>query len=156
MLLSEVEHNTEIVRTVRETRPALIGSPNLSLIKTETWRATRAKVAKLVPSELLEDLESYYAPLETLLTLLKFEGRLQETGERWLRAALSEKLGEELTRSRDPFTEYAIRMLEMQNRVREQITEYLDRTAIDNLLLEFIQWLERQRRHRTNSSGEEE
>lgn len=124
LLLAEIEHNAEVVDTARRDRPALIGSPNLSYMKTETWRATRARASQLVPRELLASLEDYYTPLEILLTLLKFEGTNQSAGERWLRAALAEKLGEDRV-AQDPPVRYAMKALDAQERAREQVTEYL-------------------------------
>ena len=36
LLLAEIEHNIEVVRTVRESRPALLGSPDLPSLRTDT------------------------------------------------------------------------------------------------------------------------
>ena len=104
LLQAEIEHNIEVVRTVRESRPALLGSPDLRFMKIETWRATRTRATQLLPDELFKDIENYYSLLETVLTLLGFRNLGGEVGERWLRGAIARKLGEEVPRSRDPFT----------------------------------------------------
>ena len=49
LLLAEIEHNAEVVRTVRERRPALIGSPDLPSMKTEVWRDSRPETARKGP-----------------------------------------------------------------------------------------------------------
>ena len=46
LLLAEIEHNAEVVRTVRERRPALIGSLDLPSMKTEVWRDSRPETAR--------------------------------------------------------------------------------------------------------------
>lgn len=125
LLLAEIKHNVEVVNTAQQDRPGLVGSPNLSYMKTETWRATRVRSTQLVPRELLGCLEDYYTPLETLLTLLKFEGpQRKSAGDRWLRAALAERFGEEQV-ALDPPVRYAMRTLDAQRRAKDQITEYL-------------------------------
>ncbi len=48
-------------------------------MKTETWRATRTRTAQLVPRKLLTALERYYVPLETLLTMLRYEEAKRKT-----------------------------------------------------------------------------
>ncbi len=53
LLQAEIEHNIEVVRTVRESRPGLLGSPDLRFMKIETWRATRTRATQLLPDELL-------------------------------------------------------------------------------------------------------
>lgn len=76
---------------------------------------------------MIEALNGYYSPLETLLTLLAFENLPEDFAERWLRGAIGERLGEEFPRSRDPYTEYAMRTLSAQDVVRDQIKAYLAR-----------------------------
>jgi len=93
-------------------------------MKTETWRATRTRATQLLPGELLTSLEEYYTPLETLLTLLEFEGTNKSAGERWLRVALSQKLGEEKVALDRPTT-YALKTLDAQDEVYEQISDQL-------------------------------
>ncbi len=57
-----------------------------------------------------------------------------EYGERWLRGALSQKLGQELPRSRDPFTWYTMKTVEAQEHVPAIISDYLGRSWPANLL----------------------
>ena len=126
LLLAEIKHNREVARTARgeEDRPRQVGSSNLAFMKTETWRATRTRATQLLPGELLTSLEEYYTPLETLLTLLEFEGTNKSAGERWLRVALSQKLGEEKVALDRPTT-YALKTLDAQDEVYEQISDQL-------------------------------
>jgi hypothetical protein len=118
----------------------------LYLMKTETWRATRARTVQLVPSKLLAALEDYYVPLETLLTMLRYEeakrkttgneearpnvagdeehrARVASAGERWLRNALREAFGDEA--KLDRATQYAEKALDAQQEARGQLEEYL-------------------------------
>jgi hypothetical protein len=126
LLLAEIEHNREVARTARgeEDRPRQVGSSNLAFMKTETWRATRTRATQLLAGELLTSLEEYYTPLETLLTFLEFEGTNKSAGERWLRVALSQRLGEEKVALDRPTT-YALKTLDAQDAVYEQISDQL-------------------------------
>jgi hypothetical protein len=130
LLLAEIEHNIEVVRTVRESRPALLGSPDLPSLRTDTWRDTRARAAQLLPENLLSGVEGYYSLLETLLTLLRFQNMGGEYGECWLRGALSQKLGQDVPRSRDPFTCYTMKTVEAQEHVQGIISVYLGRANL--------------------------
>src|SRR3712207_1308457 len=62
LLLAEIEHNAEVVRTVWESgKPSLIGSPNIRLMTSRTWRDTQARAAQLLPDDLFD--ESAHADL---------------------------------------------------------------------------------------------
>jgi hypothetical protein len=133
LLLAEIKHNREVARTARgeEDRPRQVGSSNLAFMKTETRRATRIRATQLVPGELLTSLEEYYTPLETLLTLLEFEGTNKSAGERWLRVALSQKLGEDKVALDHPTT-YTLKTLNAQDEVYEKISAELGLTCDNN------------------------
>jgi hypothetical protein len=150
LLRGEITHNEEVVRSAEEdeSRVEQISSPRLSLMKTETWRATRTRTVQLVPSKLLTALEDYYVPLETLLTMLRYEeakrkttgnkearpnvagdeehrARVASAGERWLRSALREAFGDEAKLNRA--TEYAEKAIDAQKEARKRLDEYLAR-----------------------------
>ena len=149
LLLGEIGHNEEVVKGAKEdeSRAEQIGSPRLYLMKTETWRATRTRTAQLVPSKLLTALEDYYVPLETLLTMLRYEeakrktsgneeARSSVTGEehkarvasaeqRWFRRALREAFGDEA--KLDRATEYAEKTFDAQEDARRRLQEYIDK-----------------------------
>lgn len=124
LLLAEIDHNVEVVEAVGQTKPALISSPDLPSMKMEAWRGTRVRVAQLLPEDLLTDLQAYYSPLETLLTLLTFSNAGSNAGNRWLRAAIAEDLGE-VPRPRDPYVEYMKKTLDAQDQVRTRVANHL-------------------------------
>lgn len=135
LLLAEMEHNVEVVRTIQNSRGALVGSRDLPLMRVDTWRDTRVRAAQLLHSRLLSDVVGgYYSALEALLTLLRFSDMGGERGERWLRAAIGKRLGEEIPRSRDPWTWYSLKTVEGQERVPEIISAYLGRPWPANLV----------------------
>lgn len=144
LLLAEIEHNVEVVRTVRESKPALIGSPDLPFMKTDAWQATRLRAAQLLPDQLFSDLEVYYSLLETLLTLLGFHNLGGEFGERWIRGAFARKLGREVPGSRDPFTWYTMETVEAQEKIPGRISAYLQRSWTENALQELRRWRQQQ------------
>ena len=76
----------------------------------------------------VKEVDGYYAPLEKLLSLLRMQGSMDEFMERWLRSAAAELKPEwDVPRSRNPYVEYMIQILEAQDRARDRITEYLVR-----------------------------
>jgi hypothetical protein len=105
LLLAEIEHNGEVIRTVservREGGPIedLIGHPNFETLKMRTWRDVQRRAAALLPSDLMEALDSYYSPLETLLTLAGFPNMVSDSFDRTLRAFIQEAKPEWLRRS---------------------------------------------------------
>jgi hypothetical protein len=112
-------------------------------------------VEEAVRGVAVDVLLSYYSLLETWLTLLRFRGMGEEQAERWLRSIISEKLGEEFPRSRDPWICYRNRTTEAQERVQEDITAYLDRDIPpwgDRLTAATVRWLERQQRRRSRAN----
>lgn len=60
-------------------------------MRTDTWRDLRKTAARLLPDNLRQALNDYYSPLQTLLTLLQFENRVNDRADRLLREAIKEK-----------------------------------------------------------------
>jgi hypothetical protein len=126
LLRAEIEHNAEVVRTVRESgRPSLIGSPNIRLMTARTWREPQARGAQLLPNELFGELDGYYSLLERMLTLLSFSDASKEHHNQLLRSLFAKKMGEEFPRTADPWGWYRDLTLEAQDQVKLRIDEYL-------------------------------
>ena len=85
LLLAEIDHNSEVVRTIadrRDKRPVdWIGHPDLPSMKVEVWRDLQGRAPALLPSELTKALLGYCAQLETSLTLLHSENAVNDMGE---------------------------------------------------------------------------
>src|SRR5215217_1236069 len=69
LLLAEIDHNDEVMRTIGEVTNDLLGSPAFPLLSTETWRDAQGRAAALLPDGLSVTLTVYYSLLETSLTL---------------------------------------------------------------------------------------
>lgn len=155
LLLAEIEHNAEVARTIVESgKPSLIGSPDVRLMKTQTWQDTRVRAAQLLPDDLLTVLQGYYSPLETLLTLLGFADFGKEVAERNLRRIFAEELGEDFPRSRDPWIWHARTTIEAQDLARQLIVDHLEekRSPLgDRLTVAVVQWLQHQQQRRLGS-----
>jgi hypothetical protein len=123
-VLAEIEHNKEVLDIIRPTNPSLIGSPDLSRTKTETWRGVRVRVTQLATKELTETLNSYYSSIDVLVTLMSFDSAKSEYMERWLRGVIQRDLGRDVPRSRNPFTEYADLTFNRQDEARDLINWY--------------------------------
>lgn len=144
LLLAEIEHNGEVVRTVWESgKPSLVGSPNIRLMTARTWRETQARGAQLLPNELFGELDVYYSLLERLLTLLNFRDMGREHQHQFLRSLFAKKLGEEFPRSADPWIWYRDQTLEAQDLAKRRIEEYLARPWWGLLFLRADQWTRR-------------
>jgi hypothetical protein len=124
LLSSEIQHNAVVAETIRESGQFLISADATARMTTATWRASRGAAVSLPPA-LLEDLDDYYQPLEILLTLRKFPGVQEERMERFIRKILSEELGGEFVRSKDPWGDYERKMTEAQERTQGRIRDYL-------------------------------
>lgn len=98
---------------------------------------------ELLPDDLSVTLNDYYAPLQTLLTLLTFNNLSNERTNRVVREAYTEMTGKEVPANRNPWNEYLNATLEAQERVRVQINAYLARPWDQRLLLRLVRWLER-------------
>jgi len=119
LLLSELEHNAEMLQISEETGQGLaFGEP---LLNTATWHKNRARAAQLLGPDLLADLGHYYGALEMMQTLFRYPGRDQERLERMTRKMLGELLGKEFPRSRDPWNDYQKALTESEAKLREQL-----------------------------------
>jgi len=96
LLLAEIEHNAEVVRTVQDrTNPDqamedLIGHPLFQTQKVRTWDNVQERAAALLPDDLMAALDGYYAPLETLLTLVRFPNMVSDSFGRSFRGLIQE------------------------------------------------------------------
>jgi hypothetical protein len=127
LILAEIRHNTEVVRTIEERGGDLTASPDfLPSMSTETWRDVRKSAAKLLSDDLRQVLNDYYSPLQTLLTLLQFENRVSDRADRSLRGAIKEQFPEEeVALTRNPYHEYRDRVLQAQGEAQNRIEQYL-------------------------------
>jgi hypothetical protein len=146
LLLAEINHNAEVTRTIGETTWDLLSSPDFPNLTTETWREVQGRAAALLPDELSITLNGYYSPLQTLLTLLAFEKRINERTNREIRRAYAEMTGKEVPATRNPWNEYLRATLDAQERARERIIKYLTLRWDDRLLLRVRWWVEGRRR----------
>jgi hypothetical protein len=115
LLLAEIEHNAEVTKTIGEATSDLLSSQEFSRsMNTETWRDVRTKAARLLPQEMRKALVDYYAPLQTLKTLLTFSGVGNDRMNRSLRG------------QRNPYEEYLNKTLDQQGKTQAQIETYLE------------------------------
>jgi hypothetical protein len=154
LLLTEINHNDEVARTIGETTWDLLSSKDFPSMRAETWRNVQGRAAALLPDDEFVTLNGYYAPL---LTLLTFSNRSNERTNRVIRKAYTKLTGKEVPANRDPWNEYLNATLEELERARVQINIYLARPWDQRLLLRFARWLERQggrlRRGREETDG---
>jgi hypothetical protein len=144
LLASEIEHNAVVMQTIQDSDTQLLASCNLTLMKTEAWRASRASAAALSPT-LLKTLDDYYRPLETLLTLQRFSDADEERMKRLKINTMGEILGlERLPRSHDPWGEAERSMLEAQQRAQGRVRKYLGSPIWGPVLLGADRWARRQ------------
>jgi hypothetical protein len=157
LLLAEFDHNDEVARTIGETTWDLLSSPDFPSITDKTWRNVQGRAAALLTDDLSVTLNGYYAPLQTLLTLLTFSNLSNERTNRVIREAYTEMTGKEVPANRNPWNEYLDATLKAQDRARERINSYLARPWDQRLLLRLVGWLERLgwrlRRDREETNG---
>jgi len=127
LILTEIQHNTEVVRTIEERGGDLLVSPDFLLsMSTETWIDVRKSAAKLLSDDLRQVLNDYYSPLQTLLTLLKFEKGPSDRMDRALRGVIKEAAPEiEVALTRNPYQEYREDMLRAQEKALKRLEDYL-------------------------------
>jgi hypothetical protein len=150
LVAAELDHNAEVLRTTTERRGDRIidwvGAPDLPSLKTDTWRDVRGRVAALMPNVLTDDLNSYYSPLETLLTLLTFQDAALDSGERDLRRYIGEQAPDvNVALTRNPYEQCLVDMTNAQDTARSRIDGYLSLSWLEPLVLSFRGWRERQR-----------
>ena len=133
LLLTEISHNGEVIRTVQDrinpdqAMEDLIGHPHFSTQKVKTWDNVQETAAALLPDDLMAALDEYYAPLETLLTLVRFPNMASDSFDRTLRGEIQEmKPAWSVAATRQPY--------------REQLQKLLD-ARIGSVLDALVSWL---------------
>jgi hypothetical protein len=122
LLLAELEHNAEVIRTIYDrmnpgqAMEDLIAHPHFANQKAKTWQGVQERAAALLPDDLMAALQEYYAPLETLLTLVRFPSMTSDSFERILRGA-----------TRQPYREQLDKLLKAQDDTPPKIKGYLAR-----------------------------
>ena len=127
LLLSEVRHNAELVALVRKSGDGTIKLTDIAAMKAEVWRESRARAARLLPLEMLLDLDSYYSRLETLLSLRHLTLSTEMMQGRWTLAVIEGKMDEEVQWSTSPTTWYLARTLEAEDIAQSSIKGYLEK-----------------------------
>jgi hypothetical protein len=143
LLLAEINHNDEVAHTIGEVTWDLLSSKDFPSMSTETWRNVQVRAAALLPDDLSVTLNGYYAPLQTMLTLLTFENLPNERTAREIRRVASEMLKREFPATRNPWNEYLKATLEAQEQAQERINAYLARPWDERLRIRVVRWLER-------------
>jgi hypothetical protein len=122
LLLAELEHNAEVIRTIYDRMDPgqamedLIAHPHFANQTAKTWESVQERAAALLPDDLMAALQEYYAPLETLLTLVRFPSMTSDSFERILRGA-----------TRQPYREQLDKLLKAQDDTPPKIKGYLAR-----------------------------
>jgi hypothetical protein len=134
LLLAEIEHNAEVVRTIEDrmhrdqAMEDLIGHPNFSTQKADTWDNVQQRAAALLPGDLMAALNGYYSPLETLLTLIRFANMVSDSFDRTLREEIQKTKPEwSVSATRQPYREQLQKLLDAQENTPAKIVEYLAR-----------------------------
>jgi len=127
LLLSEVRHNAELVALVRKSGDGTIRLTDIAAMKAEVWRESRARAARLLPPEMLLDLDSYYSRLETLLSLRHLTLSTEMMQGRWTLAVIEGKMDDEVQWSTSPTTWYLARTLEAEDIAQSSIKGYLEK-----------------------------
>ena len=127
LLSSEVRHNAELVALVRKSGDGTIRLTDIAAMKAEVWRESRARAARLLPPEMLLDLDSYYSRLETLLSLRHLTLSTEMMQGRWTLAVIEGKMDDEVQWSTSPTTWYLARTLEAEDIAQSSIKGYLEK-----------------------------
>lgn len=153
LLLAEISHNGEVIRTVQDrinpdqAMEDLIGHTNFSTQKVRTWDNVQERAAALLPDYLMAALDEYYAPLETLLTLVHFPNMASDSFDRTLRGEIQEmKPAWSVTATRQPYREQLQKLLDAQASTLAKIEEYLAQPRWGPLFLRADRWARRRGR----------
>ncbi len=148
LLRTEIEHNGEAIRTVADRMNSeqpfedLIGHPHFSTQKVRTWENVQERAAALLPEDLLVELDAYYAPLDTLLTLVRFPNMVSDSFDRRLRGGIKETIPEwSVAATRQPYQEQLRKLLAAQERTPAKIELYLSRPRWGPLFSWVDQWI---------------
>jgi hypothetical protein len=134
LLLAEIEHNAEVLRTIFDrlnqgyALEDLIGHPHFTNQKARTWDNVQERAAALLPDDLMAALQEYYAPLETLLTLVRFPNMASDSFDRTLRGEVQKgKPAWSVAATRQPHREQLQKLLEAQDSTPPKLKGYLAR-----------------------------
>ena len=134
LLLAELEHNAEVIRTIYDrmnpgqAMEDLIAHPHFANQKAKTWEGVQERAAALLPDDLMAALQEYYAPLEALLTLVHFPSMASDSFDRTVRGEIQKMKPEwSVAATRQPYREQLQRLLEAQDSTPEKIKGYLSR-----------------------------
>jgi len=134
LLMAEIEHNAEVIRTIfdrmnpGQAMEDLIGHPHFQTQKAKTWGNVQERAAALLPDDLMAALQEYYAPLETLLTLVRSPNMTSDSFERTLRGEIQEaKPGWSVAATRQPYREQLQKLFDAQESTPPKIKGYLAR-----------------------------
>jgi len=130
LLQAEIEHNITTAQTLEYWRYAeavKIDMRILPRMKVEVWHDVRVRAAQLLPEALIQALNDYYSPLANVLTL----SDLQEDPKNL--DISNDVILNAIGKLRDPdykappilYLDYAVLVLEAQNKVRDQVVDYL-------------------------------
>jgi hypothetical protein len=152
LLLSEIGHNAEVIRTVsdrlRPTPPIenLIGHAHFATQKVRTWDNVQERAAALLPDDLMAALDAYYAPLESLLTLVRFPNVVSDSFDRTVRGQIQEMKPEwSVAATRQPYREQLEKLLVAQEHTPAKIQEYLSRPRWGPIFLWLDRWAQRRK-----------
>jgi hypothetical protein len=155
LLRAEIEHNAEGIRTISDrinpdqAMEDLLGHPHFATQKVRTWDNVQERAAALLPDDLMASLDDYYAPLETLLTLVRFPNMVSDSFDRRLRGQIQEARPDwSVAATRQPYEEQLQKLLDAQERTPEKITQYLTRPRWGTLFLRADRWMQRRDRTR--------
>src|SRR5215217_2425317 len=119
--------NAELVALVRKSGDGTIKLTDIAAMKAEVWRESRARAARLLPLEMLLDLDSYYSRLETLLSLRHLTLSTEMMQGRWTLAVIEGKMDDEVQWATSPTTWYLARTLEAEDIAQSSIKGYLEK-----------------------------
>jgi hypothetical protein len=158
LLRAEINHNEIVIKVIAESGSSLETSPYLDNLKTETWDESRGAASGL-PTELLNDLNGYYEPLEifrTIKSLPPKDPNRTPSGEREMIEMkldeMTEPLNQVLSQWGFPTTRretYQQSTLRASTRVKKSIETYLDRPLWAPPILWAERWAVRLRQKRS-------
>jgi hypothetical protein len=153
LLRAEIEHNAEVISTVSDRTKSdqamedLIGHPHFATQKVRTWDNVQERAAALLPDDLMTALDAYYAPLENLLTLVRFPNMVSDSFDRTLRGHIQEMKPEwSVAATRQPYKQQLEKLLAAQGCAPLKIQKYLARPKWGSLFLWADRWVRAARR----------
>jgi hypothetical protein len=158
LLLAEINHNEIVIKVIAESGSSVETSRYLDALKTDTWNESR-EAASGLPADLLNDLISYYEPLEIFLTVKSLPPKDPNRTPRGAREMIemklddmTEPLNQVLSQWGFPTTRretYQQSTLRASTRVKKSIETYLDRPLWSPPILWAERWAVRLRQKRS-------